>query len=214
MDLIRIITVARRRWMSVVACILVALVVAGAVTFTREPVYEARTRLFLTTPGATPSDVYQAATFAERRVQSYADVVESDRVARGVADRLDLDASDLSARISGEADTDTVILSIAATDEDPGGARDIADAAASVMRDEVQDLDGTLTRKQAVELTVIDAAETPTEPQSPVPARDLGLAALLGLVVGICWALLREALSRRDDSTATEPARSPQRSSS
>jgi len=99
---------------------------------------------------------------------------------------------ELGAKISAGAEPETLLIGVRAVDVDPVAARDIANAAASVLTEIIRDL-GT---SSGVEATLIDPAVTPGAPIRPRPALEAVLGAMLGLGVGLGLALLLEALDR------------------
>jgi capsular exopolysaccharide synthesis family protein len=92
-------------------------------------------------------------------------------------------------------DPETVILQITAQDPDPTAARDVAQAYAEQLKRLVANLE-TPEGKRAplVSVSIVDNAQVPGSPVSPQPVRNLGLALILGLLLGVGVAVLRELL--------------------
>src|SRR5690606_10058028 len=98
---------------------------------------------------------------------------------------------------------DTTILVISATDPDPERARDLANAVADQLATSVGGLsperpDGT----ESVRATTFERAELPEAPSSPKLIQNLALALVLGAVLGVGSALLRDVLETRIRSEA------------
>jgi receptor protein-tyrosine kinase len=92
---------------------------------------------------------------------------------------------------------DTVILEVTVTDDDSRRASDIAASVGSEFIDMIRDIERPLGASVSpVHVTVVDEPEAAATPTSPKPARDVGIAALLGLVGGAAFALLRPVLDR------------------
>ena len=107
-------------------------------------------------------------------------------------------------------DPETVILEVTATDPDPVLARDIAQSYAQQVKLLVARLetpDGKST--PLVTASITSNAQIPQSPISPQPLRNLALALVLGLLLGVGIAVMRELLdtsvsSADDVETVTE----------
>ena len=98
----------RSRWVTVCVTILVAVLGAVAVTLLTTPLYQASTRLFVsTTSGASVTDIYQGNRFSQERVISYAELIMGETLAQRTIDKLGLDmsAEELQAKRQGECET-------------------------------------------------------------------------------------------------------------
>ncbi|QMW68242.1 polysaccharide biosynthesis tyrosine autokinase [Mumia sp. ZJ1417] len=189
--------VLRRRWRVITACVVVALAIAGVFLVRATPEYTSTTRLFVSTPQADSTDAYQGGLFSQQRVASYATLITGQAVAERVADRLDLDAtpSELAEQISASVVPETVILEVSATDPEPEQAQRIAEATAAEFSTYVRELERAGRNGRApITATVVDEATLPETPSTPNIERTVGLALLLGLLVGVGAALLRENL--------------------
>lgn len=192
-----VLQILRRRWLLIAGCVLVALAVAGVMVARATPEYTSTTRLFVSTPKADSADAYQGGLFSQQRVTSYATLITGQAVAARVVDRLDLDEtpSELSAQLKATVVPETVILQVEATDPDPEQAQRIAEAVATEFTSYVRQLETSGNDDAApIKATVVDDASLPTSPTSPDIPRALGLALLLGLLVGVSAAVLRETL--------------------
>lgn len=187
----------RRRWKVVVLCFAAVLAVAAVVTFQTTPQYASSTRLFISTSESDSNAAYTGNLFATQRVTSYADLVGSRQLAENVSDNLggDLDPDALKDAVEATVVPETVILQITATDPDPAQARALAQAYGEELSTLVTDLE-TPQGKQAplIKATVVDPAQESASPVSPQPVRNLGLAAVLGLLLGVGVAVARELL--------------------
>jgi receptor protein-tyrosine kinase len=199
MDLRSYLHIVRRRWMMILGCLLVAIAAAALVTARATPQYAGTAQLFVSTPGSDLSgvDVYQGSLFSAQRVASYADLVKGNALAQQVVDKLDLEetASELSGQISSRVVTDTVLLNVTVTDPSPARAQRLANAVAKQFTIYVAQLEtSTAGGASPIKATVVDKSGLPASPVSPKPVRNIGLAALLGLLVGLGVAFLRESL--------------------
>jgi receptor protein-tyrosine kinase len=189
--------VIRRRWMLIVACVLVVTGVAAVVTFNTTPLYESKARLFISTVDESTSTAYQGGLFATQRVASYADLVTGRELAQRVIDDLGLDveAKDLTEQITATVVPETVILEISVQDPAPRRAQRIAKSASEQLKEFVSELETPPGQSNApIKATVVDSASLPEVPVSPKPLRNLGLGLVLGLLLGLGLAVMRELL--------------------
>lgn len=186
----------RRRWGLVVGTLVVVLGLAAIWTFTVTPLYSSTTRIFVSTSQADENSAYTGNLFATQRVASYADLVTSNQLAERVSADVDgISPEALRQKVTATSVPETVILEISATDPDPEVARDIAQAYAEQLQELVEELEtpsGTSTA--VIKATLIDEAQVSGTPDSPQPVRNLALAAVLGLLLGVGVAVARELL--------------------
>jgi len=194
-DYIRII---RKRWRIIVAAMLVVLAGAALATALSPKVYEAQTRLFVSTSGGSDSGaLLQGSSFTQQRVKSYADVITTPKVLDPVIETLKLDttAEKLGTQITATVPLDTVLIEVAVTNPDPRLAAQVADALGKQFTNTVADLESVAEGKSSpVKVTVVSAPTVPTTPISPKPTRNLALGVVLGLLLGLGLALLRDLL--------------------
>jgi capsular exopolysaccharide synthesis family protein len=186
----------RRRWRLVLGSVLVVVAVAAVWTWSVTPTYASTTRIFVSTSQTDENSAYTGNLFATQRVASYADLVTSNQLAERVASELD-DADPVTIRdqVTASAVPETVLLEIQATDADPERARDIAQAYAEQLQFLVEELETPNGKSAAVvKATLIDDAQVASSPIAPQPLRNLALAGVLGLLLGIGLAVARELL--------------------
>ena len=194
----------RQRWVVVVLCLGVVTGAAAFLTWTTTPLYASSAQVFVSTTPSDTADAYQGGLFATQRVTSYADLVETRKLAETVADNLgdDADPKELRASVSAEVVPETVSLKITANDPDEFRARDIAQAYAVALSDLVASLETPRGQRNAlITASIVDDAEVSDSPVSPQPLRNLGLGIVLGLLLGIGMAVLRELLDSSISST-------------
>lgn len=198
MDLRGYLTTIRTRWSLIALCAAVTIALAALLTWNSTPQYSSSTRLFVSTSGASDdSQAAQGGQFSLQRVKSYADLVSGEKIASRVVDRLGLDESprDLAGQISASSKLDTVILTINVTDPSPQRAQRLAQAVSEEFVDYVAELETPPGKDEAtIKATIVDAATVPGSPVSPQPVRNIALALILGLLIGMGVAVLRESL--------------------
>lgn len=200
MDIRDYLRILRSRWRLIALCSLLALAAAALATFASTKTYQATSQVFVSTSGAnqdTTSGLQQGGLFAQQRVKSYADIVNSPPVtAKVIADqRLRTSPSDLAKKITATAPLDTVLINIDVKDQSPQVAQRIANAVATRFTVVAADLEtpkGSTT--SPVKVSVVRQADLPQAPVSPRPKLNLALGLLVGLAVGVGAAVLRETL--------------------
>lgn len=197
MELRDYLRIMRRRWKLIVSCVVVAVGVAAAVTFNMTPQYAATASLFVSTTPTSSTEAYQGSLFSAQRITSYADLANGQELSRRVIERLDLDMAPatLAEKIEATVVPETVNMDVTVTDPSPRTARVLAQTVATELTAFVDDLETPPGRANApIKLSIVDAASRPTSPVSPQPMRNLALAAVLGLLLGLGLAVLREML--------------------
>src|SRR5699024_920199 len=136
-------SIVRKRWFMIVAVTLSVLALTAIVTIATTPTYTARTSLFLVVGGSeSTSELVQGSTFAQKQVESYAEVATAPFVLEPVIETLDLDTSvgALAQQISVTVPADTVIIEVSVADTAPQRAADIANAVGSQLAGAVSEL--------------------------------------------------------------------------
>lgn len=194
--------VLRRRWMSIIAFILVGVVLALLVTETTTKTYQASTKSFVSVStvdkGDPSASVYQSSQFILQRVKSYTELADSITLLQPVITSLGLrdTVAGLASRVSVVNPTDTVILEVVVKDSQPARAADIANGVAAQLSTVIEQLEPGLNGKPLVTVAVTKRATAASSPVSPRPALNLALGLILGLALGIGWAVAREQLNR------------------
>ncbi|MFI7071912.1 YveK family protein [Micromonospora sediminicola] len=198
MDLARYRDVIGRRWTIVVALALLGGVVTGVPAARRDPVYRAETQLLVTfvAEGAAPPQprpsAPEAGRLMQRRVKTYATMMNTPRLTRPVIDslRLPYTTDDLATRVVASSTVDALAIDVAVTDRSGATAAAIADAlAAELQRIARRDLPPAGLGLKA-QVAVVRPAVAPRRPE-PVwwPLHALG-GAFGGLAIGLGVALV------------------------
>lgn len=189
----------RSRWITIVVTTVVAILGAVVNTVATTPLYQASTRLFVSTSaGSSLNDLYQGGRFSQDRVLSYTELLMGETLAQRTIDKLGLNttAASLDGRITATAKPDTVLIDVAALDESPIKARDIANALSDEFVLLVAELetppDGG--RRPDARVVVEQRASIPSQPVTPKPKRNVALGLIVGLLVGVGLAVVRDRL--------------------
>ena len=198
MNLQDFIKLLRNRWVTVVVTTLITVLAAIAYTLTQTPLYEASTRLFVsTTSGTSISDSYNGNRLSQQRVLSYTELVTGETLAQRTVDRLGLNMSPatLSAKVTAKSKPETVLINVSVLDASPVQARDIANALSDEFVLMARELETPGPgEKPDARVIVEQRASVPEYPVVPKKERNLALAIALGGLLGLGLAFLRDLL--------------------
>ncbi len=169
MDFKDLMRTARRRWKTIVALFLVALVAAGAYSFLVTPQYESTARVFISTDVEDSSEAIAASLVSSGRVSSYADLATSRAIMEKVIDELNLKESpeELADKIKAEVEPLTVIIDVTVHDPDPKVAQAIAKAHSEQLVKFITKVDAPDRAATPIRATVADPASYSADAVSP-----------------------------------------------
>lgn len=196
--------ILRARWKIICGTIAVVVLAAIGYSLLAIPQYQASVRLFVSTPSdGTNTQTYDGGLFAERRVLSYTELLTGDVLAQRTIDKLGLDmtAAELQQEVEASVPAETVLIDVSVTDPSPTRARDIA----NTLADEFVVMAAGLETPELGEppnarVVVQQRAELPSRPMSSKSARILVIAAVMGALLGVVIAVVRD---RMDDSVTS-----------
>lgn len=209
MDLRDYVRVIRQRWILILVCVLVTTGAAAVVTSRgTTPSYVSEVRLFIAQVDDSRKTAYESGLLSIQRMSTYVDLATGDDVAGRVVDDLNLDvtAESLSGRITANVVPSSVILSITAQDADPELAQQIAASAAEQLIGIIDELETPPGQSDApIKTTVTDAASLPVSSAAPPQhVRNIGLGLMLGLMIGLGLAVMRELLDNPVSATGDD----------
>jgi capsular exopolysaccharide synthesis family protein len=194
----------RRKWI-VLAVVAAAIAVAALISALQKPVYQAQEKIVigqgntLIAPGAAGAFQQYSATMAN--------LLESNVVARNVIDSLRLPLSEeaLLSKVSVSINPQTAVLQVSVQDHSRAQARRIASQIGVVFTDLVKSKFGHEPvptgvpgePPQPLTANVWDPAHINSARVKPKPVRNVFIAGVLGLVLGLLAAFLREHFDRR-----------------
>lgn len=188
----------RTRWLTVCLGVLVGILGAVLITLMTTPLYQASTRLFVsTTAGNSVTDIYQGNRFSQERVISYTELLMGRTLAQRTVDKLGLPMAgdELRERVKASAKPDTVLIDLSVQDESPVRARDIANTMSDefvVMVRELETPENGSTPDARV--VVEQRASIPSEPVVPRTTMNLLAGLAFGLLLGVGLAVIRDLL--------------------
>jgi succinoglycan biosynthesis transport protein ExoP len=214
MDLRQYVRVLQAHWLLIAVSVSICTAAAGYLAWTRPPTYAAEMQLYVSSSipktGASSTENYAAVLLSQQRAVSYAQLLASPPVVRAVKQELGLSLSREEFRpiISAFKPEGTVLINVTVRDRSPERAKAIADALGKRFPSFVDALEAPKREQTSpVKVSVTSPAELPTGPVSPQKKLYLVLGVLLGLVLGVGGAVLREVFDRRirnaDDAAET-----------
>lgn len=202
MDFKEILRILRRRWRLIVAVLAIATIAGALTTLASPKVYQSNARLFISTDVSNTNDAYAASIFASGRVDSYAALATSTQVLERVIStaHLDLTAGELSPKVTALVPANTALIAVSVRDADPKAAQLIAQTEAEQLAKYIGEVEtGSAKGTPPVTATVTDNASYNGRPVLPRSSLNLAIAMLLGLLLGVGVALVRDLL----DTTIT-----------
>jgi capsular exopolysaccharide synthesis family protein len=199
-ELRQLLRTLRRRWKFTVVVFLLGLLGAGVVTSTITPSYTSDARIYVTAKSTGTIDAYNMSIYASQRIASYAALAKDPDLLQRVIKRVgvDMTTDELAAKVTATAVPTTVILDVGVTDEDPQTARELARAEANEIVKLVANLEAPdvvvkgQTPPAPIIARVAGDASFNANPVSPNLTINLAVGALLGLLVGVAGAVLRD----------------------
>src|SRR6478736_5787641 len=200
MELRDYLRILRAHWLGILLLTLLGVAAAWGWSSMQPRVYTATTSAIVdAAAGASDAGTRLVGNqLAQSVVKSYIDIGSWRSVAEYVIDDLDLATTPeaLVGRIDVTNPLDTVVLRVSADAATPEEARDLAESWVRGMIHEIEQIEGSGT-DAAVTVVPGDSARLPTAPSSPNTRLNLMLGALIGLALGIGYAVLRYVLDQR-----------------
>lgn len=210
MTIADLLQIVRKHLASAIISFVVVFAAVAAVTFIMPPKYTATAEVFATYAGQsgetqTTNDMSSGANYLNTQIKTYPELVKTEAVLQPVIKDLGLDmtTTDLAGVVTAANPTNTFMVDISAEVGDPQQAADIANSVAKNLSDQISsDLyNNSSSSGSPIKLTVVQKAQTPSGQSSPNIPLYLAAGLILGLIVGIGVALLKDILNTKVDST-------------
>lgn len=150
------------------------------------PKYESTTKIMVL--NKQNSDTLTSADMqtSTQLTKDYAELIQSRTVLEGVIAQLNLDMTykEMLNKVSVETSSDSRIVSISVTDEDPYTASEIANAVRDMAAEHIQ----SVMDIEAV--IVVDSANIPNEKASPSLAKNGVIGGLLGVIIAMAAVII------------------------
>lgn len=211
MDLRQLLNTLRRRWKLSTAVLLLCLLGALGITSVIAPQYGSTVRVYIAATNAGSGvDASALAYLAAQKMTAYSELAKEPTVLEQVIQDagVDITTEELAANLTATVAVGSTNLRIDVTAANPGAAQDLARAHAAAMQDLVARLETPeATRNDRAPVPLIEAkvpgdASYSAEPVSPNLPLNLVVGGLIGLVLGVLAAILREMFDTSVRSTA------------
>lgn len=192
----------RRHWLAIVLMVVVGLAVAFGWTKLQTPVYEATAEGLVQSvqtadeqTGLLP--VYDTA--AMQKLPTYLQMAGWEEVAQGAVEKagLTLSAEQAAGLVTIENPESTAIITVTARGSTPDAAARLAEGWIASLTDTINRVEGGEAGVAPMTIHLASAAAVPSEPIFPDLRTALIVGGVLGLGVGIAFALIRTASDRR-----------------
>ncbi|MBF4550381.1 chromosome partitioning protein [Pseudoclavibacter sp. RFBJ3] len=208
MELRDYLRILHKNWIIILICTLAGVAGGAGVSLLQTPKYSSTAELYVSvrsSDGAVVQELNQGTSFARQAVQSYTTVVNKEIVTSRVIAELGLNMTpaELASKITATNELNTVVIEIAVTDEDPVQAASIANSVATnfidVIVNELEKPDGA--SPSLVKIEPVQSAQPSGTAVSPRVPMNVGFGALIGLLVGLGIAFLRQFVDTKVRST-------------
>lgn len=196
--------ILRKRWKSIVVLSLLVVTIGAYVTyFLLTPVYQASTLILVNQKGVDEIiDTAQLRSNVEF-INTYSVIIKSPVILEKVKDELQLDDSvkQLNRKINIESEFDSFVFSVTIEDSNPELAVRLANTISETFQREIKEI------MNVDNVNILARAELEDEPApiKPLPLFNMVIASVVGLLVGMVFALIREYLDNTlKDSTDVE----------
>ena len=206
MDLRTYLQIFRRHYRLMATIVLACIGLAVLQTASSPNIYVSGATLFVSAQDGSSSGSLASNLSGEllvqQRVKSYADILQSQRLADMVAKDLSIDVGQVAGHITASVPLDTVLLKLSVKSTDPQLAMQIANGAATRFATFVQEIEKPVDGgPPSIKVSVTQPALAATSPTSPKPVTNLVLGFLAGLALAVAVALGRQALDTRVNTT-------------
>lgn len=196
MDFRGYLSVLRRNFLLIVLVTAAVVAAIGAFSYRTDPSYQSTARVIFSSAQAETTAAYAGGLLSEQRASTYVELVDSGLLAEQVRDDLGLEESieDLVEQVEASAVDESSVLEVTVTHDDPELAQLLAQTYAEKLVETAKDIETPDDAKAPIKVTIIDQASFSDVPVAPKPVRNMILGGVLGLVLGVSLALMRELL--------------------
>ncbi|MFM2438013.1 MAG: hypothetical protein RLZ55_830, partial [Actinomycetota bacterium] len=200
MDLRDYIRILRKRWLPIALITALGVALGAGFSLLSPKVYSATTQNFVSIGQSTTNNsnaaVYSGAAFTLQRVKSYVDVVTSPQVLAPVIAQtgVDLTVPQLATMVTAVNPPQTVLINVTVKDGSAPRAVELANAVAVSFANQVAVLETPPGATESPVKMTITSPATGAGLVSPNTKVNVALGLILGLGLGIAYAIIREQL--------------------
>ena len=199
MELSDYLRILRAHWIGILAILAIGIAGAGGWSLLQPRVYTADASGFVAAQGATDLGTSMVGNqLAQSKVKSYLDIGTWRSVAEFAIKELNLTATPdaLVRQVKVTNPANTVILQVSANGPTPESARDLAEVWLRGIVNQVEQIEASSAGSAPVTIIPGDSAQLPTAPSSPNTRLNLALGALIGLMLGLGYAVVRDRMDQ------------------
>lgn len=193
LDLMRVWEIIKKNWKLLVIIPLIFLILSAIFTFfLAKPKYEASTQILVSQKEKESKMMAQEVQSNIQLVNTYAEIIKSPRILDDVAkENKDYSADKLSKMIDVNTEADSQILNVGVRSKSEKESEKIANDVAKVFSKDVPDI------MSVDNVSILSKANGTAEKVSPRTIMNLFAGLILGLVLAIIIAALREIFDKR-----------------
>ncbi len=196
MDLRGYLDALRKSWLWIVGlAVLGGALAYGAYALT-PPSYADTVTFYVSTPVSQDQNAQSAGQFAQNRVTSYVELLQSDRLAQSVAQETGLSQGEVAGTISATAEASTVLVTATVTDTSAELTTKVANGLAVAFPRLVDELDNAGRTTDVVTVSVTSGPNPSNGPVAPQLTLYGAAGVGGGLIVGVIIAVLRALLDQ------------------
>lgn len=207
MTIVDILRMIGKHWFTAVIVFVIVVGAAAGFTFTRTKQYTATAQMFASYNNSVAADTdvnnvglqSAAGSYIATQLTSYPDLVKTSAVLQPVVDQQggDISVDALAGMVTATNPEGTYMLNVSVTGTDPQQSAELANSVAQSLSDVVASELYSSGEQSIVKLSVVQKAQTPGTPSSPNVNLNLMAGIVIGLVLAVIAAIMRDLLSRR-----------------
>ncbi len=194
-DIIEVFKIAWRKKFQIILIILI-FIVLGYIYTTRyvKPVYTSSTTLVLASANEqkvnNTSSVATEVTINSKLVSTYTELIKSKNILEESISKLDInmEAEDLKKNISVTSITNTSLIELNVTNENPIIASEIANEISKIFIEKISKI------YNIENVQIVDEAEIPINPSNINHKRDIVMFTLIGVTISILYVIIANML--------------------
>ncbi|MEH7331267.1 Wzz/FepE/Etk N-terminal domain-containing protein [Neobacillus drentensis] len=201
--LLDILKTIKKRWKLIICITVIAALISGGVSyFILKPVYQASTQILVNQKNTENKLDYTLLQSNVDLINTYSVILKSPAILEKVINQLDLNVTweELNKNLTVTSQENSQVFSLTVEDHDAQKAVEIANTVSDTFQSEIKGI------MNVDNVSIIARAELKQKPVpvKPKPLLNIGIAILIGLILGMGSALLKDFMdgTLKDDQDA------------